>query len=266
MSALDDAMFGALVATGEKVKTQQGVRAVVLSLCAGLDTPNFGEMASGTHRVNLERITGSNTATARTPGGANRAPQAVMVWREIPVPVIAAVHSVACGGGFQLCLGAEMRFVAPDAQLSVMEITWGLVPDMAGIVLMRGRFSLKAPLLDGPNRASFLRLRPLKYIGDWGCRMSGVVVRFERRVASLAVITKLTELGYLQPGARHRATAVERAIDRLRSDLVRQGVICDSNLSSSPKDEDQQGLLGTQIDERGPRLVHVRAPHSPRPG
>ena len=49
--------------------------------------------------------------------------------------------------------------------------------------------------------------------------MGGVVVRFEGRVASLAVITKLVELGYLQPGARHRATAVERAIDRLRSDL-----------------------------------------------
>jgi hypothetical protein len=56
------------------------------------------------------------------------------------------------------------------------------------------------------------------------CQVNGVVVRFEPRVASLAVITKLVELGYLQPGARHRATAVERAIDRLRSDLIRQGV------------------------------------------
>ena len=55
-----------------------------------------------------------------------------------------------------------------------------------------------------------------------GSRMGGVVVRFERRVASLAVITKLVELGYLQPGARHRATAVERAIDRLRRDLIRE--------------------------------------------
>jgi enoyl-CoA hydratase/carnithine racemase len=60
-----------------------------------------------------------------------------MVWRELPVPVIAAVHGVAFGGGFQLCLGADMRFVAPDVQLSVMEIKWGLVPDMAGVVLMR---------------------------------------------------------------------------------------------------------------------------------
>ncbi len=144
MNALDDAMFGALVAAGEKLKTQKGVRAVVVSgegraFCAGLDTRNFGQMASGTHRVNLETITGSNTATARTPGGANRAQQAVMVWREIPVPVIAAVHGVAFGGGFQLSLGADMRFVAPArCALSVMEIKWGLVPDMAGIVLIRG--------------------------------------------------------------------------------------------------------------------------------
>jgi enoyl-CoA hydratase/carnithine racemase len=143
MNALDDAMFGALVATGDKLKTQRGVRAVVLSgegraFCAGLDTRNFGQMASGTHRVNLETITGSNTAPARTPGGANRAQQAVLVWREIPAPVIAAVHGVAFGGGFQLSLGADLRFVAPDAQLSVMEIKWGLVPDMAGMLLMRG--------------------------------------------------------------------------------------------------------------------------------
>ena len=79
----------------------------------------------------------------------------------------------------------------------------------------------------------------------------GGVIRFERPIASSAVITKLVELGYLQPGARHRATAVARAIDRLRNELVRQGVICDSNLSSSPKDE-QHGLLHTQIRERGP--------------
>ena len=31
-----------------------------------------------------------------------------------------------------------MRFVTPDARMSVMEIKWGLVPDMAGVLLMRG--------------------------------------------------------------------------------------------------------------------------------
>jgi hypothetical protein len=86
--------------------------------------------------------------------------------------------------------------------------------------------------------------------GNGGCRKSGVI-RFERAIASSAVITKLVELGYLQPGARHRATAVARAIDRLRNDLVRDGVICDCHLSFSPKDEDQHGLFGTQIGEHG---------------
>jgi enoyl-CoA hydratase/carnithine racemase len=138
MNALDDAMFSALVATGERLKTEKGVRAVVISgvgraFCAGLDMGNFGQMATGDRRA-----AGGNLETPRTAGGANRAQQAVMVWREIPVPVIAAVHGVAFGGGFQLALGADLRFVAPDTRLSVMEIKWGLVPDMAGIVLMRG--------------------------------------------------------------------------------------------------------------------------------
>ena len=138
MNALDDAMFSALLETGEKLKTQAGLRAVVLSgegraFCAGLDMGNFAKMASG------ERRSGSGLLdTPRTAGGANRAQQAVMVWREIPVPVIAAVHGVAFGGGFQLALGADIRIVAPDAKLAVLEIKWGLVPDMSGIALLRG--------------------------------------------------------------------------------------------------------------------------------
>lgn len=73
----------------------------------------------------------------RTHGISNAAQQVAMVWREVPVPVIAAVHGVAFGGGLQVALGADIRFVAPDTKLSVMEIKWGLVPDMAGMVLMR---------------------------------------------------------------------------------------------------------------------------------
>ncbi|WP_374533509.1 crotonase/enoyl-CoA hydratase family protein [Phenylobacterium sp.] len=143
MNALDDAMFSALIETGERLKTETGVRAIVLSgegraFCAGLDMGNFGKMASG-ERDGGKSSTGSSLVTAdRTPGGSNRAQHAVMVWREQPVPVIAAVHGVAFGGGFQLALAADMRFVAPDARMSVMEIKWGLVPDMAGMVLLRG--------------------------------------------------------------------------------------------------------------------------------
>jgi len=137
MNALDDAMFSALIETGQRLAADKAVRCVVLSgegraFCAGLDMGNFGKMASG------ERKGGAGLLTAtRTARGANRAQNAVLVWRDIPVPVIAAIHGVAFGGGFQLALGADMRFVAPDARMSVMEIKWGLVPDMGGIVLMR---------------------------------------------------------------------------------------------------------------------------------
>jgi enoyl-CoA hydratase/carnithine racemase len=138
MNALDNAMFEALVQTGERLKAEKGLRAVVLSgegraFCAGLDTSNFAAMATGQSRASAGLVT-----PQRTPGGSNRAQHAVMVWREIPVPVIAAVHGVAFGGGYQLQLSADMRFVTPDAKLSVLEIKWGLIPDMAGMALLRG--------------------------------------------------------------------------------------------------------------------------------
>ena len=129
MNALDDAMFSALVETGERLKADKSVRVVVISgegraFCAGLDMGNFGKMASGERDKNSV----TNRLSARTNGIANRAQYAAFVWREVPVPVIAAVHGVAFGGGFQ---------VAPGTRMCVMEIKWGLVPDMAGMALMR---------------------------------------------------------------------------------------------------------------------------------
>jgi enoyl-CoA hydratase/carnithine racemase len=72
----------------------------------------------------------------RTHGKANGWQQVAWGWRELPVPVIAAVHGVAFGGGLQIALGADVRLVHPDTKLSVMEIQWGIVPDMAGCVLL----------------------------------------------------------------------------------------------------------------------------------
>jgi enoyl-CoA hydratase/carnithine racemase len=142
MNALDDAMFSALIDTGERLKTEAGVRAVVLSgegraFCAGLDMGSFQGMASGS-RGSGGDASSTLLTPKRTEGGSNRAQHACMVWREIPVPVIAAVHGVAFGGGLQLALGCDLRFVTADARMAIMEIKWGLVPDMAGMVLMRG--------------------------------------------------------------------------------------------------------------------------------
>lgn len=138
MNALSDGMFKALIETGDALKADTSVRAVVLSgtgraFCAGLDLGNFAGMAGG----GQHKVAGA-TLEERSHGISNGPQHAVMVWRQIPVPVIAAVHGVAFGGGFQLCLGADIRYVAPDTKLSIMEAKWGLVPDMAGMVLLRG--------------------------------------------------------------------------------------------------------------------------------
>ncbi|MBR0970870.1 crotonase/enoyl-CoA hydratase family protein [Bradyrhizobium japonicum] len=139
MNALDQAMFEALVAATDRLSKDKSVRVVVLSgegraFCAGLDMGRFAAMKE----KGGNGIPGGENRdlTARTHGQANFAQQAVWGWRQLPVPVIAAVHGVAFGGGFQLSLGADMRFLSPDARMSVMEIKWGLVPDMAGTPIL----------------------------------------------------------------------------------------------------------------------------------
>ena len=141
MNALDPAMFDALIDAGERLRSDTEARAVVISgrgkaFCAGLDMQSFERMDQGGINVMGEGVAGVDLLV-RTHGLSNAAQQVAMTWRNVPVPVIAAVHGVAFGGGLQVALGADIRIVAPDTKLSVMEIKWGLVPDMAGMVLMR---------------------------------------------------------------------------------------------------------------------------------
>ncbi len=60
-----------------------------------------------------------------------------MGWRDLGVPVIAQIHGNCFGAGIQLALGADIRVCAPDAQLSILEAKWGLIPDMGGGALLR---------------------------------------------------------------------------------------------------------------------------------
>ena len=140
MNALDPAMFSAIRAAAQTVSSDASVRAVVLSgegraFCAGLDFQSFQAMdnENAGDRQEPTKDLLSRDATAQ----ANAAQQVAWAWHEAPMPVIAAVHGVALGGGLQLALGADIRFVAPDARLSIMEGRWGLVPDMAGTQLLR---------------------------------------------------------------------------------------------------------------------------------
>jgi enoyl-CoA hydratase/carnithine racemase len=133
MNALDDAMFEGIIAAGSHLHEAKGVRCVVLSgagrsFCAGLDL---------TSMARTDRW-GESGLVDRTHGNANRAQQAAMVWRKLPMPVIAAVHGVCFGGGLQVASGADIRIISPDARLAVMEVKWGLVPDMGGYLLWRG--------------------------------------------------------------------------------------------------------------------------------
>jgi enoyl-CoA hydratase/carnithine racemase len=125
-NALDVAMFEQIIAAAERLATERGVRAVVLhgdgpSFCSGLDVVSI--MAAGG---------GLDGLTDRVHGAVpNWFQQAAHRWLELPVPVIAALHGNCFGGGLQIALGADIRIAAPDTRLSVMEVKWGLIPDMS---------------------------------------------------------------------------------------------------------------------------------------
>jgi enoyl-CoA hydratase/carnithine racemase len=135
LNALDQAMFQGIVDAGEALKTDPAVRVVVLSgegrgFCAGLDLSSFQSMAGDAPDRGVSAI--GETGGRITHLGQ----QSAWVWQELEVPVIAAVHGAALGGGLQIALGADIRIVAPDAKLSVLEARWGLIPDMTGTVIL----------------------------------------------------------------------------------------------------------------------------------
>jgi enoyl-CoA hydratase/carnithine racemase len=143
MNALDGAMFKGIVDAGEALKGNPEVRVVVLSgegraFCAGLDFSSFQAMAGDTDSGDTALGGDPSTNIGATDGRITHlGQQAAWVWQELEVPVIAAVHGACLGGGIQIALGADLRVVAPDAKLSVLESRWGLIPDMTGTVMLR---------------------------------------------------------------------------------------------------------------------------------
>ncbi|MDQ7071942.1 MAG: crotonase/enoyl-CoA hydratase family protein [Rhodobacterales bacterium] len=131
MNAVDFDMAEAIVAAGEGLM-ESDVRAVVISgegraFCAGLDVASFAVLAGQDPHARI---------MPRSHGNSNLFQQVAMVWRKLPMPVIASLHGVAFGAGFQLALGADIRIAAPDTKFAIMEMKWGLVPDMGGMVLL----------------------------------------------------------------------------------------------------------------------------------
>ena len=239
MNALDAAMFAALLAAGERLVTEPGLRAVVLSgegpsFCAGLDKAMFALLAAAGPGDPLGDL------THRSHGLANRFQQAALIWRRLPVPVIAALHGTVFGGGLQIALGTDIRYVAPGAQLSVMEIRWGIVPDMGGVLLMRDLIRADA-------------VRELTYTGRV---VSGV------EAVDLGLATRVCD------DPRAAAFAAAREIASRNPDAIRAAkrllTIADDAFAARvlmAESREQSGLLGTPNQVEAVRAqVEGRAP------
>ncbi len=133
-NALDLDTFDALDEAARTIEAESSVRAVVLhgageNFCAGIDLSVMQGGISNLADSLLSPVEGSL---------ANRFQRAAYAWRELPVPVICALHGVTFGGGFQIAMGADLRYAAANTQLSIMESKWGLIPDMAISTTLRG--------------------------------------------------------------------------------------------------------------------------------
>jgi enoyl-CoA hydratase/carnithine racemase len=130
LNALTLPLLEQLAATAHRLSKDKSVRAVVLAgegdaFTAGLDFATV-----------LAKPMGVVKAFAPRPwrrGGTNTFQEAAWAWRQVPVPVIAAIQGHCLGGGVQVALGADFRIASPDSTWSVLEGKWGIIPDMSGI-------------------------------------------------------------------------------------------------------------------------------------
>lgn len=202
-NALDNAMFRALADAGEQLKGEGGVRAVVLSgegasFCAGLDFSSFQAMA-GADEADRAAAGADDSPGSMADGRITHLGQQVCwVWQELPVPVIAAVHGHALGGGLQIALGADIRIVHPATKLSVREVHWGLVPDMTGTLMLSQ--------LVRPDVAKELTFTARLFDGEEAYRL-GLATRLSETPVDDAMALA-TEIAGRSPGAVRGAKAL----------------------------------------------------------
>ena len=223
LNALDADMFTAIAETGARLRQDADLRAVVLSgegraFCAGLDVERMAAVADGGDLLPFAQL------DQRTHGVANFVQHIVWLWRELPVPVIAAVHGIALGGGFQLALGADIRYVAPGTRLGIIEAKWGLVPDMAGTRLMR-------------HLAREDIVRELTYTARIFSAEQAVAYGFATRLEAdprMAALATAREIAALSP---HAIRAAKR--------LLNQAVGSDACEGLTAETTEQKALLGS---------------------
>ncbi len=133
-NAVDLQMIDGLVAAAEAVAANPDVRAVVLTgsgehFCAGIDLSVF---------QSPDTVLSPQLMAPQEGGDANYFQRPATVWRDLSVPVIAALHGICYGAGLQIAFGADVRIASPESSLSIMEVKWGIIPDMGMTVTARG--------------------------------------------------------------------------------------------------------------------------------
>ena len=168
MNAVSHEMWVAIAEAGQALIANREIRAVVLSgngraFCAGLDMASFQGMASRSGAPSPASDSAQAPGVGQSLENTSERPEnffqrAAIVWKRVPVPVIAAIHGVAFGAGAQIALGADIRIAAPDMRFSILEIKWGLIPDVGITQTLRDLVSLDVAkeltftgrVLDGP--------------------------------------------------------------------------------------------------------------------
>ena len=133
MNAVDQEMIDAIIAAGQEIADSDARVAVISgegkAFCAGIDITGLsGMMGKEPKEVLMPRTHGHGTT--------NQWQEVAMIWHRMEIPVIAAIHGVCFGAGIQLALGCDIRIAAPGTRFAVMEMKWGIVPDMGGMVLL----------------------------------------------------------------------------------------------------------------------------------
>ncbi len=219
LNAVDQAMIEAVTGAADDLAARHDLRAVVLhgagrGFCAGLDVMSFAQLAAGDPEALI---------MPRTRGEANLFQHWSLAWRAIPVPVIAALHGPCLGAGLQLAMGADIRLAAPDTKLAVMEMKWGLIPDMGGMVTMPGL------------------VRP-----DWLARLTYTAAPIEAGLAQqIGLVTEVTDdpLAAAMHLAREIAGKSPSAI-RAAKRLLRQAGRVDDATMLHAESREQTDLVG----------------------
>jgi enoyl-CoA hydratase/carnithine racemase len=255
LNALDADMFVALVDAGARLAKDTSVRAVVLSgegraFSAGLDFSGFMAMAGGGRGTADRGSDGGGEAStdigviASTDGRITHlAQQAAHCWSEVPAPVIAAVWGHCLGGGLQIALGADLRIVHPETKLSVLEIRWGLSPDMTGTATL--------PRLVGPDVAKELTWTGRTVTGEEAVRLGLATRASESPLDDAAALAQ--EIAGKNP---HAIRGVKRLMDQSgRVPLARQYADEREVIGSLVGTPNQVEAVGAFFEKRSPSFA-----------